>query len=126
MDCCYSGFAALRNTEPQGAPSDTETYLKEVTSRRTIQVIAAGQEDQPVEDSGIKPGYSAFTGALLDILESGKDHNNDGILSASEIGSHYEHEVTKHAKSAQKPVFNHLSGSKLGDFIFSISKIANT
>lgn len=123
LDCCYSGYAALRIGETQRPPSYTETHLRDVTNRRTIQVIAAGQEDQPVNDSGIRPGYSAFTGALLDILEAGKDLNDDGILSASEIGFYLEREVSRHVKGiAQKPVFNHLAGSALGDFIFSILK----
>jgi hypothetical protein len=123
LDCCYSGYAANRTTESQRPVLDPDTYLKEITKTRTIQILAAGQEEQPVNDSGIRPGYSAFTGALLDILESGKDLNDDGILSASEIGSYLERTVPKQAKSlGQKPVFNHLHGSAFGDFVFSILK----
>jgi uncharacterized caspase-like protein len=121
MDCCYSGHAALRITEPQRPPLDPKTYLRDITNTRTIQILAAGLEDQPVSDSGRRPGYSAFTGALLDILESNEDLNKDGILSASEIGLYLESEVPKQAVGVtQKPVCNHLSGSALGDFVFRI------
>jgi uncharacterized caspase-like protein len=86
LDCCYSGFAALRTNELPKPPKVSERYLKDIVSRPAIQVLAAGQEDEPVNDSGIRPGYSAFTGALLDILEAEIDLDNDGILTASEIG----------------------------------------
>jgi hypothetical protein len=123
LDCCYSGHAALRASQPRRPSFDPKTYLRDVTSTRAIQIIAAGLQDQPVNDSGRRSGYSAFTGALLDILESGIDLNHDGILSASEIGLYLESEVPKQAKGvAQKPVFNHLPGSALGDFVFGILK----
>jgi hypothetical protein len=87
IDCCYNGFAANRAIQSlQRSYAATEDYIRDISSRAAAQVFAAGQEDQPVSDSGIRPGYSAFTGALLDILEPEVDPDNNGILTASEIG----------------------------------------
>jgi hypothetical protein len=127
LDCCYSGYAATRAVEPPEKPwMATEAYLKNITSRRAIQVMAAGSEDEPVSDSGIRPGYSAFTGALLDILESGSDLDNDGILTASEIGSHLVREMARQTSGPlQRPVFSNIAGSS-GDFVFKVFSTINT
>ena len=73
----------------------------------------------------MRPGYSAFTGALLDILEMERDLDDDGILTASEIGFNLGREVIPHQKGAyQKPVYNHIAGSEGGDFIFKLFDIS--
>ena len=94
LDCCYSGYAPLKNGEP-AKPTflPKEDYIKDITSRRVIQTLAASQEDQPASISGLRPGYSAFTGALLDILNLQKDLDNNGILTASSVGRHLEQTV---------------------------------
>jgi len=127
LDCCYSGYAAMRGADLDKPPQATDPYLNQITSNRALQVMAAGEEDEPVNDSGIRPGNSAFTGALLDILESGSDIDGDGILTASEIGSKLGQEVARHVRgidTQQRPVFNNLSGSGLGDFVFRIFKVS--
>jgi hypothetical protein len=127
LDCCYSGIAANRAIKSsQGSYVVTENYVKDISSRVAVQVFAAGQEDQPVSDSGIRPGYSAFTGALLDILEPEVDPDNDGILTASEIGRNLERQVAvqeQRGSPYQRPVYSHLAGSHGGDFIFKIFKL---
>ncbi len=123
LDCCYSGYAAMRDVTDR-PKKVTDPYLKQIAFNTAIQVLAAGEEDQPVNDSGIRRGNSAFTGALLDILEAGRDLDNNGILTASEIGSKLAHEVARHSVGAiQRPVFNNISGSGLGDFIFKIFQV---
>jgi len=128
LDCCYSGFAAQRAIEVQKPPKTTENYIKDISSRTAIQVLAAGQEDQPVSDSGIRPGYSAFTGALLDILETEMDPDNNGILTASEIGFILERQVSLQEQRGayQRPLYTSISGSRGGDFIFKIFDIKIT
>jgi molecular chaperone DnaK len=124
LDCCYSGIAAIRAGE---APKQkaSQFYLKEIASRSATQVIAAGQEDEAVSDSGKRPGYSAFTGALLDILDMERDLDDDGILTASEIGYNLGKEVILHQKGIyQKPVYTHITGSEGGDFIFKLFDIS--
>jgi hypothetical protein len=118
LDCCYSGFAATRGSVKK-IQQITGNYIRDISSRRAIQIFAAGQEDEPVSDSGIRPGYSAFTGALLDILE-GNDPDNNGILTASEIGHNLQAQVLEQRGTYQRPAYTHISGSGGGDFIFKI------
>ena len=77
LDCCYSGYAAMRSSESPKPQKISQFYLKQIASRSATQLLAAGQEDQPVSDRGIRPGYSAFTGALLSILEMERDLDDD-------------------------------------------------
>jgi hypothetical protein len=121
LDCCYSGYAAMRDSEPKKPHKATYNDLKDMTSRETIQVMAAGEEDQPIGDSGLRPGYSPFTGALLDILEPELDLDNNAILSASEIAANLEkHIANQKGKVFQRPAYNFISGSNGGDFVFKI------
>jgi hypothetical protein len=105
FDCCYSGYAALRESEVIKPPNVTDEYLERITSNRAIQVLAAGEVDQPVNDSGERLGFSAFTGALLDIFESRRDLDNDGLLTASEIGSYLGPIVSRTIFRRRKIVF---------------------
>ena len=50
LDCCYSGLGTIR--ELQKPKKASQFYLKEIASRSATQVLAAGQEDQAVSDSG--------------------------------------------------------------------------
>jgi caspase domain-containing protein len=120
LDCCYSGYAATRGRQSEAPKKVTETYVKDISSRRAIQVLAAGQEDEVVSDSGTRPGYSAFTGALLDILQPEEDVDNNGILTASEIGLALEQRVSSQKGKYQRPAYCYISGSQGGDFIFRI------
>lgn len=120
LDCCYSGYAAIRDVPEKKFGKASDNYLKQIATRRAIQVLAAGQEDEPVSDSGVNPGFSAFTGALLDILESERDLDKDGILTASEIGFNLERQLIQREGVNQKPAYNHIAGDELGDFIFKV------
>ena len=125
LDCCYSGFAATRAVQPPEPQRATDDYIKDISSRIAMQILAAGQEDQPVSDSGTRPGYSAFTGALLDILEPERDLDDNGILTASEIGFNLARQVATQVQrgSYQRPVYKEIAGSEGGDFIFKIFRI---
>ena len=119
---------ALDNYDPVNYRNQRKRHnfiLKEIASRSATQVLAAGQEDQAVSDSGKRPGYSAFTGALLDILDMERDLDDDDILTASEIGYNLGKEVISHQKGVyQKPVYNHIAGSEGGDFIFKLFDVS--
>jgi hypothetical protein len=121
LDCCYSGFAATRSVDSKVPPKNVdEKYLKDITQRRAIQVLAATQEDEPANDSGILPGFSSFTGALLGILKNEKDPIPNGIITASEIGTVLQQEVVHQKGVFQRPSYNVIAGSEGGDFIFKV------
>jgi hypothetical protein len=123
LDCCYSGYAALKDAPQKRHTKVSENYVNQIASKRAIQVLAAGQEDEPVSDSGVRPGYSAFTGSLLDILETELDLDGDGILTAAEIGHNLEKQIIQRQGVNQKPAYNPISGSEGGDFIFKLFDI---
>jgi hypothetical protein len=120
LDCCYSGYAALKDVPQKRPRKVTENYFSRIASRRAL---AAGQEDEPVSDSGVRPGYSAFTGSLLDILEIERDLDGDGILTADEIWHNLEKQIIQREGVNQKPAYNRISGSEDGDFIFKLFDI---
>lgn len=128
FDCCYSGIAALRSTGEKHVKrsANIQETLRDLTRKRAIQVIAAGQDDQPVADSGLRKGHSAFTGALLDILENEECDDESGLLTASQIGLKMRQRVADHLgdqKNFQTPVYTHIVGSALGDFVLKIFPI---
>jgi hypothetical protein len=121
LDCCYSGYAATRTGEPTTPPEYLdENFLHDITQRKAIQVLAATQKDEPANDSGVLPGFSAFTGALLGILKNEKDPIENGVITASEIGAVLQQEVVNQKGVFQRPSYNVLAGSEGGDFIFKI------
>ena len=122
LDCCYSGFAVTRSGEPELPKKYADkNYLENITKRRAIQVLAATQEDEPASDSGVLPGHSAFTGALLDILENERDPIPNGVITAGEIGIVLQDEVLKREGTVkQMPSYNAIQGSHGGDFIFKL------
>jgi hypothetical protein len=59
--------------------------------------------------------------ALLDILESETYLDDNGIVSANEIGRSIQMQFAHHITGvSQTPVFSHIQGSKDGDFVFQI------
>lgn len=124
LDCCYSGFATTRSAESMVPPKNVDrNYLNDITRKRAIQVLAATQKDEPANDSGILYGFSAFTGALLGILKNEKDPIENGVITASEIGTVLQQEVVNQKGVFQRPSYNVLAGSEGGDFIFKIIDI---
>ncbi len=106
LDACFSGMAFTR-------AGDVESRLAEdLLTRRAVQAIAAGQQDQLVADTWGPGGHSIFTGILLDRLGARSD-----LLTANELGLHLQRQVGMHTRSRQTPHYGHLLGSQGGDFI---------
>jgi YVTN family beta-propeller protein len=122
LDCCYSGFASIRAAEPERPKKITSKYVEKIAARRAVQVLAAGQKDEPVSDSGVRLGCSAFTGELTRILEFEEDIDKKGILTASQIGENIVQRVVEQEGSFQMPAYDRLPSDNQGDFIFKIFK----
>ncbi len=122
FDCCYSGNIAKEVTVPSTQKIDEE-YIKKIVSNKTIEVLAATQDNETANASGVREGFSAFTGALLEILESDTVPTNTGILTAMDLSSSIFHLVKKHTKQdnrIQIPVYSHIGGYSQGQFILKI------
>ena len=78
--------------------------------------------DELAADSGILPGHSAFTSALLAGLLSEADTNDDGLITASELADYVTPRVSRETMhqggQGQTPFFNYLMGSEQGNFVF--------
>ncbi|MCL6415098.1 polysaccharide deacetylase family protein [Aestuariirhabdus sp. Z084] len=113
MDSCYSGLALTRS----GGGAQAFNYLEHITDRHARQILTAGGADQEVADGGPN-GHSVFTWALLQALDGKADTDNNGYLTASEIGTYVSPVVASYAP--QTPAFGNLIGNQGGDFVFEL------
>jgi len=114
VDACYGGLTI--NT--RGLKKDTTPeYLKKMTRERGRQVITAGGKDEQVIE---KPewGHSAFTRNLIKGLGDGfADENDDGIITADELGGFIKNRVVVDVDGAHTPQKGRI-GSDMGEFVF--------
>jgi len=129
MDCCFSGMSALRSVNIDNVvipKMPTKDFINSCIEKETVQIITAGGKDELVLDGSVFSGHSPFTGAITQGLESWEaDLLNDGILTATELGTFLSRRVSDVANvygHRQKPIFNRLAGDKGGDFIIMVSK----
>jgi len=96
-------------------------YLEVITNKPSLQIIAAGQDDEEVGNSGVVQGHSPFTAAFLEVLDRDMDTDNDGVLSGTEVGNLVRSIVIGNNESGssnfQIPVLYTHAG---GDFVFKI------
>jgi peptidoglycan/xylan/chitin deacetylase (PgdA/CDA1 family)/uncharacterized caspase-like protein len=120
MDSCYSGLALTR---AGGGGKQNYNYLEHITNRTARQIITAGGADQEVSDGG-PGGHSIFTWTLLQALDGKADTDNNGYITASEIGTYVSPVVASYAP--QTPAFGNLLGSQGGDFVFKLNQESKT
>lgn len=124
LDSCFSGAAFIVARSSGEKPKKiTDEYLRRISNMRTIQAVAATDKVQPALDSGLTSNHGAFTGCLLDILNDEMDPDEDGILTASEVGAYLE-KIVPRRKIPQNPVWGHLPGSEVGEFIFNVFNVS--
>jgi hypothetical protein len=122
LDCCFSGSAAI--TEPFSARQvrgNSSGFLGSMTATTSWQLLAAGRKDQPVADSGIKPGHSAFTAALLSGMQGAASFSHDGMITGSGLADYVFKQVveeTGHLGEKQEPVYRQLLNGETGNFVF--------
>ena len=115
IDACYSGLGLMRSG-PRFS-SETDGFLEKVTSQKAVQMVTAGGKDEQVVEDG---KHGLFTDYFLSGLEGVADADNDGILTASEIGSYIRPAVSKASRNRQTPQFGSLEGE--GEFVFVLPK----
>ncbi|MFX0135518.1 MAG: caspase domain-containing protein [Candidatus Hodarchaeota archaeon] len=106
VDACYSGlvFEKLYKLENFIRNLD-ERYLNIITSSNGRQIITAGKRDQPVLERS-DWGHSAFTFKLIEGLKHKlADSDNDGIITAIELGNFLIPSVTKLSNYRQTPQY---------------------
>jgi len=115
VDACYSGLAI---SESRGlSKSTTPSYLKTITSEKGRQIITAGGKDEEVFENSAW-GHSAFTKNLLTGLGKGTaDIDDDGIVTANELGNFLAERVYTETGGAHTPQIGRI-GTERGELIF--------
>jgi tetratricopeptide (TPR) repeat protein len=92
-------------------------YIQQITGRKARQILTAGGADQQVSDGG-PGGHSIFTWTFLQALDGLADTDNNGYVTASELGTYVAPVVASY--SDQTPAFGNMLGSEGGDFVFKV------
>ncbi|SVD91828.1 uncharacterized protein METZ01_LOCUS444682, partial [marine metagenome] len=92
IDACYGGLSAVgaRGLDSRTTPN----YIDKITQDKARQIITAGGRGEEVIEKS-EWGHSAFTMNLIRALEDGKaDFNDDGYITADELGLFLKEKVT--------------------------------
>jgi len=114
MDACYSGLGFSRAA---GIDPMTQGYIHKITSSRSVQMITAGGKDEQVAEAG---GHGLFTKFLLRGLDGEADRDEDGIITASELGAYLMPQVSRASDLLQTPKYGRIEGE--GEVVFLVQK----
>ncbi|SVE37250.1 uncharacterized protein METZ01_LOCUS490104, partial [marine metagenome] len=115
VDACYGGLAAVgtRSLEQTNTPN----YLEKISNIKSRQIITAGGKEEKVIEKS-EWGHSAYTKNLLSGLNDElADINEDGYITALELGSYLSEKVTFDSESRQTPQLRRLTSDE-GEFVF--------
>jgi uncharacterized caspase-like protein len=112
MDACYSGLGLLRSG---GFDPAITGYIEKITSTRAVQMITAGGKGEQVME---REGHGIFTQYILRGLDGEADKDNDGVVTASELGSFLKPQVSRASNNFQTPQYGHLDGE--GEVVFIV------
>ena len=116
FDCCFSGLAAVRGGINDIPPTEQD-YYKKLLTKKTRQILTAGQSDELAIDVGPDGVSSPFTYFLLEALESQKVMDNYGVLQASKIGQYVKEQVSRYTGAKQTPLIDRFPESENGDML---------
>ncbi len=116
MDACYSGLMT-ENVKSLSTPSE-EGYLNKVANEKARQIITAGGRDEQVIERD-EWQHSAFTKNLLAGLDDWEsDTDEDGYVTADELGTYLRISVTEDSDFLQTPQKGRFKNSGGGEFVF--------
>jgi len=114
MDACYSG---LMTEHVKGLIPQSEGYLTKVANEQARQIITAGGNEPAIE--GGRWNHSVFTKNLLSGLDDwDADTDNDGYITADELGTYLRKQVTEDSNNQQTPQKGRFMNSGTGEFVF--------
>lgn len=103
----------LEVTSTQNSNTQVNSFFKELLSKKSINILTAG-DDQPVSDGS---SHSPFTKAFLDVFSSNRD--KDGYIRFTTLANYIKKYVESVTKERQKPQYKNESLED-GDFIFKL------
>ena len=110
FDSCFSGsIFALGRAAP--------AYITRKVAQPVRQFITAGNEEETV------PDRSLFKRVFVDGIQGEADHDRDGYITGSELGSYLQKHVVTYTNDAQHPQFGRIRDPDLdkGDFVFVLA-----
>jgi uncharacterized caspase-like protein len=110
IDACYSGIGFQRGIRVVNRGPDHVTQMKR---RRAVQLITAGTEGQQAAEVD---GYGLFTKVMAAGLAGDADANDDGVVTATELGAYVRPAVSTATDGRQTPQYGTLQGT--GDVVF--------
>ena len=113
FDSCFSGTIFKERSHQDPTPPHIKNFLR----KPVRYFITAGRAGETV------PAKSVFTPAFVDAIQNQLgDQNDDGYISATELGVYLEAEVPKHTR--QMPQFGKIKDVDLsgGDFVFVLDE----
>ena len=118
MDACYSGLMAETSKGGLKIDKNEEGYLAAIANEDSRQIITAGRKDQEVIERD-EWENSAFTKNLLSALNDWRaDLDQDGYITAEELGLYVKKTVTEDSNQQQTPINSRFQKSGDGEFIF--------
>ena len=115
VDACYGGISTVgaRGLDAEVTPN----YLEKIIKYKSRQVISAGGRSEKVIEKS-EWGHSAFTKNLLSGLREWKaDSDDDGFITADELGTYLRRQVPIDSENQQTPVKRRF-GNDEGEFVF--------
>ncbi len=103
----------IKKSSIQNDNSEVNELFKELLSKKSINILTAG-DDQPVSDGS---NHSPFTQALLNVLDS--NINKDGYIRFTTLANYIQKYVANKTEHKQKPQYKNESLEN-GDFIFKL------
>ena len=112
-DSCFSG--SLLRTASRGISESeyTEKYFKKVSSKKSVQIMAAGGFEF-VDDDYRDSGHSPFTYFLLNELKT----NDSPMFTVSQLSGNVERAVANNVEQVPESGILQGAGDELGEFIF--------
>ena len=116
MDACYSGLMT-ENVKGLSKPQE-KGYLSKVANEKARQIITAGGGGEQVIERD-EWQHSAFTKNLLAGLDNWEsDTDEDGYVTADELGTYLRKSVTEDSDFQQTPQKGRFRNSGGGEFVF--------
>ena len=114
MDACYGGLLVV---DARGLNKSIPGYIDKIKRDKARQIITAGGKGEEVIEKS-EWGHSAFAKNLLSGLKTGlADEDNDGYITADELGSFLRKRVSIDSDNMQTPVKRRFTSDD-GEFIF--------
>ncbi len=112
-DSCFSGSLLRPVSRGLSQVSDSEKYFKKVSSKKSVQIMAAGGIEY-VDDNFQSSGHSPFTYFLLNELKN----NDRELITLSELSQNVTRVVANNVEQVPQSGVLQGAGDELGEFIF--------